>query len=259
MQDDTFPQGSLSQCGLSFLRTVPTRPEKTFGKKWRWEMCSEIFWISVFQVILFFKSSLRPWKEFIQRYLVVETFSQRRWWLLLCGWLHLRKVYNQKPCHKPNPSFGKKKTGSKKIQHFEPNTFSYKHLQKPLENHPHCICMGLPASWPCKMPQPPKNPSERPRFFLDVSLPYNGRRTLDKLEQKTPWVSNQKLISGLEKKTQVYRHIKTAPFYFMPFSWEKCQHLDLDETKVKRCNFFWDFLGDLFLPKLQGADYTQFG
>lgn len=206
MQDDTFPKDlfpsawKIGSSGLSFLRTVPTRPENTLGKKWRWEMCSEIFWISVFQVILFFKSSLRPWKEFIQRYLVVvETFSQRMWWLLLWGCYIWEKSTIKNRATKTLPG----KNCRFKIQYYSKHIL----LQTPAKTtrniHIASAWGPLPASQPCKMPQPPKNPSERPSFFLDVSLPYNGFQTLDKLE-KNPWVSNQKSISGLEKKTQVY-------------------------------------------------------
>lgn len=59
------------------------------------------------------------------------------------GVLHLRKVYNQKPCHK------KTLPGKKHFQKSSiiPNTFSYKHLQKPLETTHIASAWGpLPAS-----------------------------------------------------------------------------------------------------------------
>lgn len=138
MQNDTFPNdlfpsASIGSSGLSFLRTVPTRPEKTLGLM----AVGDVFWDFLNFCVpstLFFKSSLRPWKDLIQRYLVVVEVMA-----VTLGVLHLRKVYNQKPCHK-NPS--RKKTGSKSS--IIPNTFSYKHLQKPLET-PTLHLHGVPS------------------------------------------------------------------------------------------------------------------
>ena len=147
--------------------------------------------------------------------------------------LHLRKVYNQKPCHKnPNPSFGKKNLQvPKKSSILNQTHFSYKHLQKPLENHPQ-MHLHEGSKTPhglanCQENLQKIHPSDRV-FFL---------RRFSTIQR----VSNQKLISGLEKKTQVYRHINSQTFYFMPFSWEKCQHLDLNETKGKCCICFGTF------------------
>ena len=260
MQDDTFPQGSLSQCGLSFLRTVPTRPENTSGKKWRWEMCSEIFWISGVPSNTFLQKLTQALKRVSSKDILS---SSRMWWLLLWGG-YIWEKSTIKNRAQAKPFLRKKKMQVQKNPAWFPNTFSYKHLQKTTRTHPHCICMGAPRLMALQ-----NATTERPRFFLDVSLPYNGFQTLDTLEQK-PMGFKPEIDQRVRKKTQVYRHINSQTFYFMPFSWEKYQHPDLDETKVKCCIFFGTFWvicsfqnsknNQVFCKFLsstpQGADYT---
>ena len=104
-----------------------------------------VFWDflnSVFQVILFFKSSLRPWKEFIQKYLVVvETFSQRMWWLLLWGgYIWEKSTIKNRATKKP---FQEKIAGSK-IQYYSKHIL----LQTPAKttrNTHHLHLHGVPS------------------------------------------------------------------------------------------------------------------
>ena len=88
--------------------------------------------------------------------------------------------------------------------------------------------------------KPPKNPSERPSFFLDVSLPYNGFQTLDELEKK-PMGFKPEIDQRVRKKkhkyigTSIHKHSISCPSVGL------YQHLDLDETKVRCCFFFRTF------------------
>ena len=252
MQNDTFPNdlcpsASIGSNGLSFLRTVsdPSREDLGVDGGGR---CVLRFSFSVFQVHFLQKLTQALKRSHPKISCRRRDFFAKNVMAVTLGVLHLRKVYNQKPCHK-NPS--RKKTGSKSS--IIPNTFSYKHLQKPLETPTlHLHGGSLPHS-PAKCHNLQKiHPSDR-AFLYHTTVEEHWTSW-----KKTHGVSNQKLISGLEKKTQVYRHIKTATFYFMPFSWSISTPRS-GWNKSEMLFFFQDVLGDLFLPKLQGADYTQFG
>ena len=160
------------------------------------------------------------------------------------GGLHLRKVYNQKPC--PSQTLpSEKKMQVQKNPAWFPNTFSYKHLQKTTRTHPHCICMGAPRLMALQ-----NATTERPRFFLDVSLPYNGFQTLDTLEQK-PMGFKPEIDQRVRKKNTSISAHQFTNILFHALQLGKISTPRSGWNKSEMLHFFWDFLGDLFLPKLQ--------
>jgi len=98
-----------------------------------------------------------------------------------------------------------------------PNTFSYKHLQKPLET-PTLHLHGAPRLIALQTATTSKKSIRATEVFLRRFSTIQRVSNTGQVGKK-PMGFKPEIDQRVRKKTQIYRHIKTAPFYFMPFSW----------------------------------------